>query len=220
MKTSKFLTTTSLAVLLASFGAIACGGAEVEPADQAQSAGLTQTPSDKTTDAEAKRHGGDRHRGGPDGRRGPPSPEKMIERFDANKNGTLEAAELPERMQQNIAEIDTSGDSVVTKDELSVHMKSKFMAHAKERFDRKDSNKDGLLEQSEVGEHWANLSAADQNGDQKLTADELRSAFESGKIKPPMMRGKHGKRFEHGGPKGAPPAAAPAAPAAPSTPAL
>ena len=218
MKTSTFLTTTYLAVLLASFGAIACGGAEVEPTDQAQSAGLTQSPPGTATAPEAMRpEQGERHRGGPDvGRRhGPPSPEKMIQRFDANQNGTLEAAELPERMQEHIGDIDTSGDSVVTKDELAAHMKSKFMAHAKERFDRKDKNKDGMLEQSELGEHWGKLSAADQNGDQKLTADELRTAFESGKIKPPMMRGKHGKRFKH-----EPAGAAPGAPAAPSTPAL
>ena len=218
MKTSKILTTTSLAVLLTSFGAIACGGAEVEPADQTQSAGLSQEPG-KAPAPEAMRHErGKGQRGGSEGgrHRGPPSPEKMIERFDANKNGTLEAAELPERMQEHIGEIDTSGDSIVTKDELAAHMKAKFMAHAKERFDRKDTNKDGMLEQSEVGEHWANLSAADQNGDHKLTPEELRAAFESGKIKPPMMRGKHGQRFERGEHDAAPPAAAPAAPSAPA----
>jgi hypothetical protein len=212
MKTSKILTTTSLAVLLASFGAIACSGAEVEPADQSQSAGLTQTPSGAAPAPEAMRpEHGERQRGGPDAsrRHGPPSPEKMIERFDANKNGTLEAAELPERMQEHIGDIDTSGDSIVTKDELAAHMKSRFMAHAKERFDRKDTNKDGMLEQSELGEHWSKLSAADQNGDQKLSPEELRTAFDSGKLKPAMMRGKHGKRFEHDA-ADAPPPSAPA----------
>jgi hypothetical protein len=218
MKTSKILTTTSLAMLLASFGAIACGGAEVEPADQSQSAGLTQTPSGTAQAPEAMRpeHAERQHGGTDAGRRhGPPSPERMIERFDANENGVLEAAELPERMQERIGDIDTSGDSVVTKDELAAHLKAKFIAHAKQRFERKDTNKDGMLEQSEVGEHWDKLSVADQNGDQKLTAEELRSAFESGKIKPPMMRGKHGKRFDHA-PADAPPAAAPAAPTAPA----
>jgi hypothetical protein len=218
MKTSKIVTTTSLAMLLVSFGAIACGGAEVEPADQSHSAGLTQTPSGMAPAPEAMRpEHAERHRGRPDaGRRhGPPSPERMIERFDANKNGALEAAELPERMQERIGDIDTSGDSVVTKDELAAHLKAKFIAHAKQRFERKDTNKDGMLEQSEVGEHWNKLSAADQNGDRKLTAEELRSAFESGKIKPPKMREKHGKRFDHA-PADAPPATAPAAPTAPA----
>jgi hypothetical protein len=216
--TSTILTTTSLIAMLASFGLVACGGSEVEPADQTQSAKLTQpaapAPARDGMRPEAR---GEHH--GPRGEHGfgPPSPEKMLERFDANKNGQLEAAELPPRMQEHIGEIDTSGDSVVSKDELAAHFKAraaehqaKFAERAKERFDKKDANHDGMLEQSEVGEHWAKLSVADANGDQKLTPDELKAAFESGKLKP--MRGDHGKRWhgEHAAPDAAPAPAAPA----------
>lgn len=226
MKTSKILTTTSLMALLTSFSLLACGGSELEPADQSQSAGLAQQqpqtpPAPEATRPEAR---GERHRphGGPGF--GPPSPDKMIERFDANKNGQLEAAELPERMQEHLGDIDTSGDGVVSKDELAAHFKAKFAEHAakfaeraKERFEKKDTNHDGALDASEIGaEHWAKLSVADTNGDQKLTQDELKTAFESGKIKPPQMRGDHHRRGE-----GKPPADAPAAPApAAPTPAL
>jgi EF hand len=215
--TSTILTTTSLIALLTSLGLMACGGSEVEPADQTQSAKLTQpaspTPAPDAMRPEAR---GEQH--GPRGEHvfGPPSPEKLIERFDTNKNGQLEAAELPPRMQENIGEIDTSGDGIVTKDELAAHFKAKlaehqakFAEHAKARFDAKDTNHDGMLEQSEVGEHWAKLSVADANGDQKLTPEELKAAFESGKLKPPMMRGEHGRAWEHGE-HGAPPATAPA----------
>lgn len=220
MKTSKILTTTSLAALLGSLSLVACGGSEVEPADQTQGAALAQQ-TQKTPAPEAMRPEARGEHGGPRGGRGfgPPSPEKMIERFDANKNGQLEAAELPERMQQHIGDIDTSGDSVVTKDELDAHFKAKraemtakFAEKAKERFDRKDTNHDGTLDQSEVGaERWAKLSVADSNGDQKLTPDELKAAFLAGKIQPPMMHG-HGPHHDHG----APPADAPTPPAAPA----
>jgi hypothetical protein len=54
MKTSSILTTTSLVALLASFGVIACGGAEVEPASQSQQAGLSPA-GDKTPAPEAMR---------------------------------------------------------------------------------------------------------------------------------------------------------------------
>jgi Ca2+-binding EF-hand superfamily protein len=148
---------------------------------------------------------------------GPRSPEKLIERFDSNKNGQLEAAELPPRMSENIGAIDTNGDAIVSKDELAAHFKAKqaehqakFTERAKERFDKKDANHDGMLEQSEVGEHWARLSPADANGDQKLTPEELKAAFEAGKLK--MMRGEHGQRWQHGardGASDAPPAATP-----------
>jgi hypothetical protein len=126
-------------------------------------------------------------------------------------------------MQENIGQIDTSGDGVVSKDELAARFKArsaehaaKFAEHAKQRFEKKDANHDGVLDKSEVGEHWAKLSVADANGDQKLTPEELKAAFESGKLKP--MRGEHGRRWQHGE-QAAPPADAPAAPAAP-TPAL
>ena len=196
--TSTILTTTSLGLLLSSLGLIACGGAEVAPTDQSQTASVVQ-PATKTPAPEAMRPevGRDAHEHGPRGRRGfgPPSPDKMLERFDANKNGQLEAAELPERMQQHIGEIDTSGDGVVSKDELTAHfkaMQAKFAEHAKERFEKKDANHDGMLDATEVGaERWTKLSVADSNGDQKLTPDELKAAFESGKLKPGMMRHEH-----------------------------
>jgi hypothetical protein len=225
MKTSTILTTTSFAVLLSTFGLTACGGSEVEPADQTQGAALTEQQAQKTSAPEAMRPEARGDRGGPHGehRFGPPSPEKMLERFDANKNGQLEAAELPERMQEHIADIDTSGDGVVSKDELEAHFKAKLAEHqakfaerAKERFEKKDANHDGALDQTELGDRWAKLSVADANGDHKLTQEELKVAFESGKLRPPMMRGEHGRRWQR---DGAPPAEAPATPATPTAPA-
>lgn len=225
MKTSKILTTTSLIALLSSFGLMACGGSEVEPADQSQQASLAQqqaakpAPASEAARPEAARDA--REHRGPRDHMGPPSPDKLLERFDANKDGQLQAAELPERMQEHIGDIDKNGDAIVSKDELTAHFeamraehRAKFEARAKERFDKKDANHDGMLEQSEVdAEHWAHLSVADANGDQKLTPEELKAAFESGKLRP--MRGEH-HRFDRGGDAARPDGAAPAAPAAPA----
>ena len=232
MKTSKLLTTTSLIAMLCSWGVIACGGSEVEPVDQSQQAGLAQRgpqPGAPTPDAEAMRHEGR----GPHGHRmGPPSPEKLIERFDTNKDGQLQAAELPERMQQHLGDIDTNGDAIVSKDELTAHFeamraehRARFEARAKERFEKKDTNHDGMLEQSEVEpEHWARLSVADENGDHKLTPEELKAAFESGKLQPPRGAHRHfdrdrGQTPAGGSPEGAAPTP-PAAPVPPAAPAL
>lgn len=215
MKSSHILTTTSLA-LLAAFSAIACGGSEVEPADQSQRAGLTQTADQQSVADAVQPEARHEHPRGPRGERGfgPPSIEKLLERFDANKDGSLQAAELPERMQERIGDIDKSGDGVVSNDELTAHfqaMKAEhakhFVERAKERFEKRDANKDGLLDQSELGERWNKLSVADANGDQKLTQDELKAAFEAGKIKP--MRGEHRRHFKGGAPDEAAPEAAP-----------
>jgi hypothetical protein len=120
-----------------------------------------------------------------------------MERFDTNKDGQLEASELPERMKDHLKDIDTNGDGKVSKDELAARFealrtefRARFAERAKARFAEKDTNHDGALEASEVGpEHWARLSVADTNGDQKLTEEELKAAFESGKLRP--MHGRH-----------------------------
>jgi hypothetical protein len=205
MKTYHFVTTTTFSVLLTTLGLVACGGAEVEPADPAQTTGLEAAPAEPSGEStpEAKRRHRDHGPRGEGRRHGPPSPEKLIERFDANKNGMLEAAELPEKMQQHLGDIDTSGDGVVSKEELVAHFKARFAEHAQKRFERKDVNRDGVLDPAELGDKWAKLSVADANGDQKLTPDELKAAFEAGKLKP--MGGKHGKHLRHDGPQ-APPA--------------
>src|SRR5688500_18038600 len=110
MKTSHTFTSTSLAALVASLGLIACGAAETEPASQSQTAAVGQSAQPGREDeptAEAMRPeaaDGERRGWRGKGRHGPPSPDKMLERFDANKNGSLEAAELPERMQEHLGE--------------------------------------------------------------------------------------------------------------------
>lgn len=220
MRTSTSLTSISLAFLLSSLGLLACGGSELEPADQSQTASLAQEQTQKTPAGEATRPEGGPGRRGPRGKHGfgPPRPEKLIERFDSNKNGQLEAAELPNRMQEHIGDIDTSKDGVVDKAELDTHFKARAALHqakraerAKASFEKKDSNHDGVLDQAELGKHWAKLAAADANGDQKLTQDELKAAFEAGKIKP-HTRGERGRGWQ------AEPEATPGT--APSTPAL
>ncbi len=194
MKASKPTTTTSLVFLLAGLGLVACGGAEGLAPGEAESAALSADPAPR----EAKRAEGEPAKGRQRRHPGPPHFDKMLERFDADGNGTLEARELPERLQARVGEIDSNGDAIVSKDELTAHMKARFLVHAKERFERKDANKDGVLDQSEVGEHWAKLSVADRDGDAKLTPEELRTAFEAGELAPP--RHPHGKR----GPREAP----------------
>lgn len=217
MKTSAITTTTTLLALLSGLGLVACGGSEVEPRDSTQQAGLTGTqaapaePAPTAPDAHGFGHG----RGF-----GPPTPDKLIARFDADHDGKLEVGEIPERMRAHLADIDTNHDGAVSQDELAAHFAAKraeFEAKAKERFEKRDTNHDGALDAAEVGqEHWAKLSVADANGDQKLTPEELKAAFEAGKIGP--MR--HGHRFEHRGPAEAPAPAGSAPSEGPAQPAL
>ncbi len=168
----------------------ACSGGE--PGNRPEVASATEpvasAPAAPSTTPEASEPaaGGRReHRGFRDGdehaRGGPPSPEKLIGRFDANKNGTLEASEVPDRMKEHFAEIDTNKDGSLSKEELV----ARFQGMADHHFAEKDKNGDGMLDAIEVGpERWQHLSAADTNGDGKVSKEELRAAFEAGKLKP------------------------------------
>jgi len=120
-------------------------------------------------------------------RRGPPSPERLLKKLDADGNGTVERAEIPEFLQG----ADANSDGKLTVDELKAHHEKMRAEH----FAREDKNHDGFLTQDEVDErHWARMSVADANKDGKLTQAELDQAHADGTF-PKMMghrKGKHG----------------------------
>lgn len=125
-------------------------------------------------------HGGRWHGGAKD-------PAAMMQRLDANGDGKIAVAELPEKMRERMGAADTDKDGFVSKEE----MKAKAEQRGKERFAKKDANGDGALTESEVGEEfWAHMKVADSNGDAQITLAELQEARASGKL--------HGMRHGHG----------------------
>jgi Ca2+-binding EF-hand superfamily protein len=125
---------------------------------------------------------------------------KFSERFhglDANHDGKLEVAELPDHAKEHLAKADADGDGVLSKDEL----KAFHEQHFNERFQQADTNRDGVLTADEVGaERWAHLVEADADGNGRVSESELKSAFAEHKF----------GRFQHPTPV-APAAAEPAA---------
>jgi Ca2+-binding EF-hand superfamily protein len=143
----------------------------------------------------------------------------LDERFngeDKNHDGALTADEVGKEKFEHLLRADANKDGRVTKAELHEAFKAHAMgprdhegncrkdkspedrqAKAIERFKQMDKNSDGALVQSEVPGRWDHLKQADANGDSKVTAEELKSAFESGKMGP------HGRgRGDHGKPDG------------------
>ena len=68
--------------------------------------------------------------------------------------------------------------------ERGEHQGAKSPEHRAERFRKDDSNHDGFLTQSEVGDRrWTRLQAADANKDSKVSLAELEQAIKDGKLK-------------------------------------
>jgi Ca2+-binding EF-hand superfamily protein len=120
-------------------------------------------------------------------------PQKMIERFDANKNGTLELAELPEHKRQWLGAADTDKNGSLSVAELEAHEQKR----GEHMFAMQDQNKDGFLTEAEVGQrHWSRLSVADADKDGKVSKTELEAAHRDGKLVP--FGGKHHGFRKHG----------------------
>ena len=121
------------------------------------------------------------------------SPTAMVERFDANHDGKLAVAELPEKMQKHLGAADTNKDGFLSVDEI----KAKREQHAKERFAKRDTNGDGALTEQEVGARgWTHLKVADGNNDARVTFAELNEARAAGKMK--GARGGHARAHKGG----------------------
>ena len=107
------------------------------------------------------------------------NPARLIQRFDANKDGKLQVSELPAALGTRLAKADANADGVLTVDELTAHAAQVKAA----RFAAADKNKDGALDASEVSaQRWTRIQVADANKDGKVTQAELDAARASGAL--------------------------------------
>lgn len=120
-------------------------------------------------------------RGGGRGFRGHRDPAEMARRMDRDGDGSLEVAELPERMQERLRAADTNSDGVLSAEEMTAHREAQRAAH----FARMDANSDGAVTQDEAGPgRWEHLTAADADRDGRITRQELDAAHASGALRP------------------------------------
>lgn len=115
----------------------------------------------------------------------------MTRRFDANNDGALQLAEVPEGMRERLAAADANRDGVLASEEVRAH----FEAQRAARFQSADADHDGALNAQEVGaERWTRLSRADANSDGRVTQEEMAQGF--ARMREGFGRGHHGPRGE------------------------
>ena len=126
------------------------------------------------------------------GKRGPKTPEKLIERFDENQDGVLQLTELPERKRDRMAEADTNEDNTLSVGEIQAYFDARFA----KKFAKKDSDGDGFITEGEVKEgKWKYIVKADTDGDEQISFEEFKAGKAAGVLGHGEKHGKkHGKR--------------------------
>jgi len=186
--------------------AVACGSAATEGdvGTSAQAATLADdgvTPVSASADPGAAEHTGRHGRGA------------WFRRFDADGDGRIKVADLPERLREHLGAADANHDGFITKEEMHAARAAEF-AKMKAEMDtnhdgtvsaderkaagvrfmeahlmKRDANGDHALTEDEVGaKKWNSVKQADTNGDGRVTSDEIAAAVESGVL----------GRFHHG----------------------
>jgi Ca2+-binding EF-hand superfamily protein len=150
------------------------------------------------------------HPAGEHGPQGPGRGAQFFERWDKDHDGRISIAELPQRWQAVVSGIDTNRDGTLTREEFEKgkqqlwaarekqmdkngdgkvtddERREVMRAHVVERFIEQDRNHDGFVVEAEVPKPvWEHLRPADANSDSKVSLDELKAAFDEGKLQLP-----------------------------------
>jgi Ca2+-binding EF-hand superfamily protein len=119
------------------------------------------------------------------------APKAIFARLDADSNGKIEKDEIPERMKENLARVDTNSDGAI---DLAEFEKVAYGGGRRPEGDPAggpegrpgqgpvpggpvlralDANGDGEISASEIADATKALAKLDKNGDGKLTRDEI-----------------------------------------------
>ena len=132
---------------------------------------------------------------------------EMLEKFDANGDGTIDEAEREAAMLAKFAEIDTDGSGALSQEEVTAHQYAKMVERSEEHFAKADANSDGVISVEEFetarhdrrgkfrkhrdGRRKAMLEKFDADGDGEPSESERAAAREAGygRGHPPKFRG-------------------------------
>ena len=122
-----------------------------------------------------------------------PDPDKRFKAKDLNSDGTITKEEFLHPYNGQFQHIDANSDNVITKEEMRLHLKDKRPEHVTEKlwsaksdrhFGRKDNNKDNIIDRDEfMHRHVNSFKAFDTNSDETISREEMRTYWETEKLK-------------------------------------
>lgn len=117
--------------------------------------------------------------------------ERMLEQFDADKDGKLTQAEIDKSRAEQHAKFDSDKDGKLNLKEYESLWLDVMRKRMVDAFQRHDDDGDAAVTAAEFQERFKNFVArADRNEDGAFTRDDIRK------------RGHKGRRGRHGGPGG------------------
>ena len=122
-------------------------------------------------------HHGGGHGAGHGGKRG----EMLFRTFDADKDGTITAAEIDAETERRLSGNDANGDGALSLEEFQGVWMEMLRNRMVDAFQRFDDDGDGVITKAEVDEKtsWM-MSRMDRDGDGKITREEQRPRFRRG----------------------------------------
>jgi len=102
----------------------------------------------------------------------------LLAKYDQNGDAAISAAEITEKKHKVFQFMDADNDGIVDMQEYLQSDAARRKAVLKARFDKLDSDHDGLISDSEYSHYMGSFASIDFDGDGNLSAEEV-SAMQS-----------------------------------------
>jgi len=112
-------------------------------------------------------------------------------RGDANNDGVVDRDEFRGK-DEHFDKIDADGDGQLTKEECKAAKKTRRGEHGKKRFEKRDTNSNGVIDRDEFGGKDERFAKMDADGNGELTREEIKAAHKARRA----QRGERGERGE------------------------